>query len=40
MTVNDCKFIELPKFLDQRGNLSFVQNNAQIPFEIKLENPV
>ena len=27
--------VELPKFLDQRGNLSFVQNNAQIPFEIK-----
>lgn len=35
MTINDCKIIELPKFLDQRGNLSFVQNNAQIPFEIK-----
>lgn len=27
--------IELPKFLDERGNLSFVQNNTQIPFEIK-----
>lgn len=27
--------IELPKFLDKRGNLSFVQNYAQIPFEIK-----
>jgi dTDP-4-dehydrorhamnose 3,5-epimerase-like enzyme len=26
---------QLPKFLDDRGNLSFVQNNAQIPFEIK-----
>lgn len=35
MTINDCKIVELPKFLDQRGNLSFVQNNAQIPFEIK-----
>ncbi len=35
MTVNDCKIIELPKFLDERGNLSFVQNHAQIPFEIK-----
>lgn len=35
MTINDCKIIELPKFLDERGNLSFVQNNAQIPFEIK-----
>lgn len=35
MTVNDCKIIELPKFLDERGNLSFVQNYDQIPFEIK-----
>lgn len=35
MTVNDCKIIELPKYLDARGNLSFAQNNDQIPFEIK-----
>lgn len=35
MTVHDCKIIELPKFLDERGNLSFVQNHTQIPFEIK-----
>lgn len=35
MSLNECKLIELPKFFDQRGNLSFVQNNAQIPFEIK-----
>lgn len=35
MTVNDCKIIELPKFLDERGNLSFAQNYTQIPFEIK-----
>jgi len=35
MTINDCKIIELPKFLDERGNLSFAQNNTQIPFEIK-----
>ena len=27
--------IELPKFLDDRGNLSFLENNAQIPFAIK-----
>ena len=27
--------IELPKFLDARGNLSFAQNNTHIPFEIK-----
>lgn len=35
MTIKDCKIIELPKFLDERGNLSFAQNNTQIPFEIK-----
>ena len=35
MTVNDCKIIDLPKFLDARGNLSFAENFKQIPFEIK-----
>ena len=35
MNINDCRIIELPKFLDARGNLSFAENNTQIPFEIK-----
>ena len=35
MTIDDVRFIELPKFLDERGNLSFAENNKQIPFEIK-----
>lgn len=35
MTIEDVKIIELPKFLDSRGNLSFAENNSQIPFEIK-----
>lgn len=35
MTINDCKIVELPKFLDARGNLSFAENYKQIPFEIK-----
>ena len=35
MTVNDVKIMDLPKFLDARGNLSFVENFQQIPFEIK-----
>ena len=34
MTVNDVRIIELPKFLDARGNLSFAENFKQIPFEI------
>ena len=29
------KIIALPKILDPRGNLSFFENNNQIPFEIK-----
>ena len=35
MTINDIKIIELPKFLDTRGNLSFAEQNNHIPFEIK-----
>lgn len=27
--------IDLPKFLDERGNLSFLENGNQLPFEIK-----
>ncbi len=34
-TINDVRIIDLPKFLDARGNLSFAENNKQIPFEIK-----
>lgn len=35
MTINDCKLIELPKFLDERGNLSFAENYKQMPFSIR-----
>lgn len=35
LMMTNCNIIELPRFLDKRGNLSFVQNNSQIPFEIK-----
>ena len=34
MTIDDCKIVELPKFLDARGNLSFAENYQHIPFEI------
>ena len=33
--MNTPKIQELPKFLDARGNLSFVQQGSQIPFVIK-----
>jgi len=29
------QIIQLPKILDPRGNLTFFQNSAQIPFDIK-----
>ena len=35
MGISDCRIIDLPKFLDARGNLSFAENFKQIPFEIK-----
>lgn len=34
-TVSEVKIVELPKFLDARGNLSFAEQNNHIPFEIK-----
>jgi dTDP-4-dehydrorhamnose 3,5-epimerase-like enzyme len=30
-----CKIIDLPKIEDARGNLTFIQQFQQIPFEIK-----
>ena len=35
MTLDDVKIIELPKILDERGNLSFIEGNNHIPFSIK-----
>ena len=34
-TVEDVRIIELPKFADPRGNLSFVEQLNHIPFKIK-----
>lgn len=31
----DSKIIQLPKFLDKRGNLSFIEESSHIPFDIK-----
>lgn len=33
--MDNVKIIELPKILDFRGNLSFIEENKHIPFEIK-----
>ena len=35
MKLNDVKIINLPKFLDRRGNLSFVEEETHIPFNIE-----
>jgi dTDP-4-dehydrorhamnose 3,5-epimerase-like enzyme len=33
--INKCVIINLPKITDVRGNLTFIENNKHIPFEIK-----
>lgn len=35
MILSDVKLIDLPKVLDERGNLSFIEENNHIPFIIK-----
>ncbi len=35
MTITNCRLISLPKIQDQRGNLTFIESNQQIPFELK-----
>jgi len=34
-TLDKCKIVNFPKITDSRGNLSFIEENRQIPFEIK-----
>jgi len=35
MTIKNCKLIDLPRIGDPRGNLTFIENDRHIPFEIK-----
>ena len=35
MKVSECRIIKLPKISDPRGNLSFIEANNHIPFEIR-----
>jgi hypothetical protein len=35
MSFKNIKLIELPKILDDRGNLSFIESNNHIPFKIE-----
>jgi dTDP-4-dehydrorhamnose 3,5-epimerase-like enzyme len=34
MTIRNCKFIELPRINDPRGNLTFVESSRHLPFSI------
>ncbi len=35
MGLKDCKVINLPRLTDPRGNLTFIEGNRHIPFDIK-----
>ena len=35
MTLDEVRLIQLPKILDERGNLSYFENESQIPFSIQ-----
>lgn len=33
--LNNIKIIELPKFMDDRGNLTFIEKGKEVPFDIQ-----
>jgi hypothetical protein len=35
VSIKDCKIIELPKIYDPRGNLTFIEGDNHIPFDIQ-----
>ncbi|WP_445781346.1 sugar 3,4-ketoisomerase [Shewanella sp.] len=35
MNLSKCKIIDLPKLVDARGNLTFIESNNHIPFDIQ-----
>lgn len=35
MSIKDCDLIELPRINDPRGNLTFVEENKHVPYDIK-----
>lgn len=35
MSVADCRIVEFPKITDVRGNLTFIEGQNHIPFDIK-----
>lgn len=35
MSIEHCRIIELPKITEPRGNLTFIEGNRHIPFDIR-----
>lgn len=35
MNIDNCKIVELPKITDPRGNLTFIEGDDHIPFDIQ-----
>ncbi|MDA3833057.1 MAG: FdtA/QdtA family cupin domain-containing protein, partial [Spirochaetales bacterium] len=35
MSIEHCKIIDLPKISDPRGNLTIIEGNQHIPFDIR-----
>ena len=35
MNLSKCKIIDLPKIIDERGNITFIEEKRHVPFEIK-----
>jgi len=35
MALSDCKIVQLPKIVDSRGNLTFIEGGEHVPFDIK-----
>lgn len=35
MSLSNCKIVDLPKIADPRGNLTFIEGERNIPFDIK-----
>ena len=38
LTLASCRIIELPRITDPRGNLTFIESNRHVPFEIRGRN--
>ena len=34
-SINHCQIVKLPKILDVRGNLTFIESGKHVPFDIK-----